>query len=180
MVVVGWNDTTSTVQSVKDSAGNTYSLAIGPTTGTALRQSIYYAPNIKAGQQHGDGDVQSGGSVSGRAHSGVPGSDDGGCDGGSEREWNGGEQWSGDDTSANELIFGANMVSTGNGAAGSGFTTRIITVAGRGHGGRQGGDDDGEQQCDRDVDVLRSLGHADGNVQIKATCRASCFQVCDS
>ena len=45
-MVVGWNDTTATVQSVKDSAGNTYSLAIGPTSGTALRQSIYYAANI--------------------------------------------------------------------------------------------------------------------------------------
>jgi hypothetical protein len=30
-------------------------------------------------------------------------------------------------TSANELIFGANTVSTLNGTAGSGFTTRIIT-----------------------------------------------------
>ena len=49
VVVVGWNDTTATVQSVVDSAGNTYSLAIGPTSGTALRQSIYYAPNIEAG-----------------------------------------------------------------------------------------------------------------------------------
>ena len=29
---------------------------------------------------------------------------------------------------ANELIFGANTVSTGNGAAGSGYTARIITV----------------------------------------------------
>ena len=43
VVVVGWNDTTSTVQSVKDSAGNTYSLAIGPTIGTGMQQSIYYA-----------------------------------------------------------------------------------------------------------------------------------------
>src|SRR5438309_5614012 len=49
VVVVGWNDTTATVQSVKDSAGNNYSLAIGPTSGTALRQSIYYAPNIVGG-----------------------------------------------------------------------------------------------------------------------------------
>ena len=48
-MVVGWNDTTATVQSVKDSAGNTYSLAIGPTSGTALRQSIYYAANIVGG-----------------------------------------------------------------------------------------------------------------------------------
>ena len=30
-------------------------------------------------------------------------------------------------TSANELIFGANMVATTTGAAGSGFTSRIIT-----------------------------------------------------
>ena len=49
VVVVGWNDTTATVQSVKDSLGNTYSLAIGPTSGTALRQSIYYASNIVGG-----------------------------------------------------------------------------------------------------------------------------------
>ncbi|MGA8212551.1 MAG: galactose oxidase-like domain-containing protein, partial [Candidatus Sulfotelmatobacter sp.] len=43
LVVVGWNDTTSTVQSVKDSGGNNYTLAIGPTKGTGLQQSIYYA-----------------------------------------------------------------------------------------------------------------------------------------
>jgi hypothetical protein len=49
VVVVGWNDTTSTVQTVKDSAGNSYSLAIGPTSGTGLRQSIYYAANIVGG-----------------------------------------------------------------------------------------------------------------------------------
>ena len=49
VVVVGWNDTTSTVQSVQDSGGNSYSLAIGPTTGTALRQSIYYLSNIAGG-----------------------------------------------------------------------------------------------------------------------------------
>src|ERR1019366_3584651 len=46
VVIVGWNDSTATVQSVTDSAGNSYALAIGPTTGTALRQSIYYAKNI--------------------------------------------------------------------------------------------------------------------------------------
>ncbi|MFY9908302.1 MAG: IPT/TIG domain-containing protein, partial [Candidatus Sulfotelmatobacter sp.] len=49
VVVVGWNDTAATVQSVKDSAGNTYSLAIGPTSGTGLEQSIYYAANIVGG-----------------------------------------------------------------------------------------------------------------------------------
>src|SRR4029077_7275445 len=49
IVVVGWNDTTASVQSVKDSAGNTYNLAIGPTSTTGLQQSIYYASNIVAG-----------------------------------------------------------------------------------------------------------------------------------
>src|SRR6201999_1002859 len=49
VVVVGWNDTKSTVQSVKDSAGNTYSLAIGPTVGSGLQQSIYYAAGIVGG-----------------------------------------------------------------------------------------------------------------------------------
>ncbi|WP_197081923.1 IPT/TIG domain-containing protein, partial [Silvibacterium bohemicum] len=49
VVVVGWNDVASTVQSVKDSAGNTYRLAIGPTTGSGLEQSIYYAANIAGG-----------------------------------------------------------------------------------------------------------------------------------
>ncbi len=46
VVIVGWNDATATVQSVTDSAGNSYTLALGPTTGTGLRQSIYYAKNI--------------------------------------------------------------------------------------------------------------------------------------
>ena len=49
VVVVGWNDTTSTVSMVGDSLGNNYALAIGPTSGTGLRQSIYYAAGIKAG-----------------------------------------------------------------------------------------------------------------------------------
>ena len=34
VVVVGWNDTTSTVSSVTDTSGNTYVLAVGPTAGT--------------------------------------------------------------------------------------------------------------------------------------------------
>jgi hypothetical protein len=50
VVAIGWNDTTSSVTSVHDSAGNTYSLAVGPTRyAPDLSQSIYYAPNIAAG-----------------------------------------------------------------------------------------------------------------------------------
>jgi len=49
IVVVGWNDSTSAVSSITDSKGNTYLRAVGPTVGTKLTQSIYYAKNIAAG-----------------------------------------------------------------------------------------------------------------------------------
>ena len=49
VVEVGWNDTTSSVNTVTDSKGNSYVLAVGPTSGTGLRQSIYYAKNIAGG-----------------------------------------------------------------------------------------------------------------------------------
>ena len=47
VVIVGWSDTTTIVNSVTDSAGNAYSLAMGPTQNSnTLSQSIYYAKNI--------------------------------------------------------------------------------------------------------------------------------------
>ncbi len=50
VVIVGWNDTTNIVSSVKDSQGNTYQLAVGPIKqSTVLSQSIYYAKNIAGG-----------------------------------------------------------------------------------------------------------------------------------
>src|ERR1035438_1210816 len=49
VVVVGWNDSTSNVTSVSDSSGNAYTLAVGPTIGTGLSQSIYYAKDIVSG-----------------------------------------------------------------------------------------------------------------------------------
>ena len=49
VVVVGWNDTTATVNTVTDKSGNTYTLAVGPTIQSGLAsQSIYYAKNIVA------------------------------------------------------------------------------------------------------------------------------------
>ena len=55
VVVVGWNDSTAQVQSVIDSRGNTYQLAVGPTilAGSAT-QSIYYAANIAAAPANGN------------------------------------------------------------------------------------------------------------------------------
>jgi hypothetical protein len=56
VVIVGRSDATAKVSSVKDTKGNSYTLAIGPTqvSGTisdlgTLSQSIYYASNIVAG-----------------------------------------------------------------------------------------------------------------------------------
>jgi hypothetical protein len=49
IIVVGWNDTNASVASVADSQGNNYALAVGPTKGTAVTQSIYYATNILGG-----------------------------------------------------------------------------------------------------------------------------------
>ncbi len=128
VVVVGWNDTTSTVQSVKDSVGNSYSLAIGPTAASGMSQSIYYAANISGGsntvtvtfsQAAAYPDVrilEYRGVTALDAKAGATGSSASASSGAATT------------TSANELIFGADMVATTTGGAGSGFTSRIITV----------------------------------------------------
>ncbi len=127
LVVVGWNDTTSTVQSVTDLAGNTYKLAIGPTSGTGLRQSIYYASNIAGGnntvtvtfnQAAAYPDVRI------LEYRGVSVLDATAGASGNSASANSGPATTG---VANELIFGANTVFTSNQGAGSGFTSRIIT-----------------------------------------------------
>ena len=128
VVVVGWNDTKATVQSVKDSTGNTYSLAIGPTSGTALRQSIYYAANIAGvssnavtvafSQAAAYPDVRI------LEYQGLNTLDVTAGASGNSTSANSGAATT---RSPNELIFGANTVATTNAAAGSGFTSRIIT-----------------------------------------------------
>ena len=86
MVVVGWNDTTATVQSVKDSGGNNYTLAIGPTSGTALRQSIYYLSNIVGGNNTVTVTFNQAAAIPRHTDTGISGSDSGRCDGRSQRE----------------------------------------------------------------------------------------------
>jgi hypothetical protein len=130
IVVVGWNDTSSAVTSVKDSAGNTYTLAIGPTGGTALQQSIYYASNIVGGsnkvtvtfnQAAAYPDVRI------LEYHGVTTLDANAGASGNSTAANSGNATT---TSANELIFGANTVFTLTGTVGTGFTSRIITSDG--------------------------------------------------
>jgi hypothetical protein len=48
VVAVGFNNSTSTITSVTDSAGNVYQLADPLTSSSGFSQAIYYAKNIKA------------------------------------------------------------------------------------------------------------------------------------
>ncbi len=48
-MIVGWNDSTASVQSVSDSLGNTYTAVGTVLRGTSLSQAIYYAKNINGG-----------------------------------------------------------------------------------------------------------------------------------
>jgi hypothetical protein len=52
VVVVGWADTTSQIQSVSDGNGNTYSLAVAPQSSSSVSQAIYYAKNIAGGNNN--------------------------------------------------------------------------------------------------------------------------------
>ena len=48
ILAIGWNNATSNITSVTDSAGNTYQLAVPTARGAGVSQAIYYAKNIKA------------------------------------------------------------------------------------------------------------------------------------
>ena len=48
ILAIGWNNTTSNITSVTDSAGNVYELAVPTARGSGLSQAIYYASNIKS------------------------------------------------------------------------------------------------------------------------------------
>ena len=136
LVVVGWNDTSATVQSVTDSLGNSYALAAGPVKGTALTQSIYYAKNILGGSNSvtvtfsqaavfpdvrileykglsttAPLDVTAGASGTSGSNTLV-------------------SSGSATTTSASELIFGAGTTSGAFGKAGTSFKAEVITADG--------------------------------------------------
>ena len=54
ILAIGWNDATSNISSVSDSAGNIYQVAAPTARGTGLSQAIYYAKNIKAAPAGGN------------------------------------------------------------------------------------------------------------------------------
>jgi hypothetical protein len=49
VVAIGWENATTTISSVVDTAGNTYQVAAPVTRGTGISQAIYYAKNITGG-----------------------------------------------------------------------------------------------------------------------------------
>jgi hypothetical protein len=131
VVVVGWNDTTSTVSSVSDSLGNNYVLAIGPTSGTGLRQSIYYAAGIKAGSNTVTARFnQAAKYVDIRAleYSGLDSANPLDVKAGAAGSGTSASSGTATTTSANDMIFGAGMTIARFTAAGAGFASRIITT----------------------------------------------------
>ena len=130
IVAVGWNDTTSTVTSVSDSRGNTYTQAGTTVTGTGLRQAIYYAKNIAAGSNTVTVAFnQAAAYVDVRVleYSGLDTASPLDVTAGAAGNSNSANSGTATTTSANELIFGAGMTASGFNAAGTGFTSRIIT-----------------------------------------------------
>ena len=139
VVVVGWNDTTAAVSSVTDSIGNVYTLAVGPTqnpgsAGTfSLTQSIYYAKNI-VGSAGGTNSVTVRFTVAAKSadirileYSGLDLANPIDVTAAAIGTSTASSSGAATTTQSNDLIFGANMVYTGNAGAGAGFTKRVIT-----------------------------------------------------
>jgi len=132
-VAVGWGDTISSISSVKDSKGNLYTLAVGPTKNAPLQQSIYYAKNIVAGSNTVTVNFNQA-----AAYPDVRILEYSGLDPTSPLDVTKFKTGTGTaatsdsatTTSANELIFGAGNTAHHFTAAGSGFTSRVINIYG--------------------------------------------------
>src|SRR5882724_585821 len=134
VVVVGWNDATSLVQSVVDSKGNTYTLAVGPTVSSGFAtQSIYYAKNVVAATAGANSVTVTFNTAAAfpdiriAEYSGIdtttPIDVTSATVGSSTLSATGPMST----LNANDLLFAANMVATGTTAAGAGFINRTIT-----------------------------------------------------
>jgi len=133
VVAIGFNNATSTITNVTDSAGNVYQLAAPLTTKSGFSQAIYYAKSIKAAAAGAN-------SVTVTFSAAVPFADV------RVAEYSGLSQTNPLDTSAsaggtgttassgnlttagaNEVIFGAGVTSSLFEGGTNGFTSRIIT-----------------------------------------------------
>jgi hypothetical protein len=134
VVVVGWSDSVAAVQSVTDTAGNTYIRAVGPTVQAGVAtQSIYYAANIAA-VNAGQNAV----TVTFTAAARYPDiriAEYGGIDPVNPVDAVASASGSGTlsssgplvTTNANDLLVAANLVQSLTSGPGSGFTSRVLT-----------------------------------------------------
>jgi len=134
IVAIGWNNSTTVVNSVTDTVGNVYNVAAGPTVQTGTQSAvIYYAKNIAAAAANGN-------TVTVTFSASAPYPDVrileySGLDPSSPLDVNAAasgtstacDSGAATTTSANDLIFGANYVQTDTSKAGTGFTKRLIT-----------------------------------------------------
>src|SRR5882724_2541480 len=138
VVVVGWNDSTSTISGVTDSRGNSYAVAAAPVVQSATAsQAIYYAKNILAAAA-GANTVTVTFNVGARfpdiriaEYTGLdtvnPLDVSVGAQNTTTSTSNSGSVTA---TSANDLLVGANLVQSTTTAAGTGYTNRTISQDG--------------------------------------------------
>ena len=132
VLAIGWNDATSAITSVTDTAGNTYEVAAPIARGAGLSQAIYYAPTIRASAAGMNtvtvkfnvavwfADIR----IAEYAGLGTTPFDKTSSASGTATTASSGSATT---TSTTELLFGAGMTTGGFSAAGSGFTARVIT-----------------------------------------------------
>jgi hypothetical protein len=133
ILAIGWQNTRSNIISVKDSAGNTYQVAVPTARGNGVSQAIYYAKNIKAAAA-GTNIVTVAFDapaplidLRATEYSGVDPTSP--LDVVRSQSGKNAKPNSGNFTtkSASELIFGAGYAARAFSAAGAGYTSRIIT-----------------------------------------------------
>ncbi len=134
VIAVGWSDSKASVSTVTDTAGNVYTLAVGPTSISGVAsQSIYYAKNIAAAAA-GANTLTVTFSTSAvypdiriLEYSGADPVNP--VDVTVANSGNSGTSSSGSVTTTNptDLLFGANLVQTETTGPGSGFTSRLLT-----------------------------------------------------
>lgn len=134
ILAIGWTNAPATIAAVTDSAGNSYQVAVPAIRSSGISQAIYYARNIKAAAAGANTVTvkfnKPASSIDIRAaeYSGLDAADP--LDAvhaasGTSATPNSGPVTT---TAAQEVIFGAGMTAGDFTAAGSGFTSRIITT----------------------------------------------------
>ncbi len=137
VVVIAWNDGTTNVQAVTDTRGHVYRLAVGPTRVSATASlAIYYAANITASAANANSvtvtfnaatvypDVRI------AEYSGISATDPLDVAIGATGTGTTANSGSVTTTNANDLLVGGNYIATYTNAAGSGYTSRVITSDG--------------------------------------------------